>query len=462
MADAVERVRRREAADEHDEQQREADRPHDVEPRAEPVTAEEVADRVDGAGHRVLEPAPQRRLVLQSRSASRSRRTPRPPTRGTTPRPPPGATTLTTRATRDPSTSPRQPRTASTAAGTTSSTPTGRHSPARKPADRGPPEPVGPQAEEDDDAEHHRGRLGVAHHQDEGGGEQCPEPRGAACGRGIAGLAQRQPVQQRTERERRHVGHDDQGRGRVIEEEPPQTRGPAWARAGRTAARPPPPRGTRARRCRGKRRRPTRTGPGPARPDAAAHRSRRTGGATARARRRPARAPAPRARSRRAGRARTRRAGSRASVITSARRPAPGARGANATSIHPGLPLGNPRVGTLRGSSSCAVDAALERDHAADLAGRRRRVGPNLVDVSCPRPRGPPLPRTGAGRRGPRRATRRRTVAPLVESVATRPALAPGRRPASDATTTRADRRVGHAEVRLVASPCRGRAGAAW
>ena len=57
-------VRRREAPQQHHDQHDERGRPQHVEPRAEPVAMDEVADPVEGPRERVDEPAPVGPIVL--------------------------------------------------------------------------------------------------------------------------------------------------------------------------------------------------------------------------------------------------------------------------------------------------------------------------------------------------------------------------------------------------------------
>ena len=160
----------------------EHDRPQDVQTRPEPVAADEVPDRVDRAGHGILEATTQRGVVLQRQrlpEVAELRAHPREATPAL-PRPVPPAVTRADSARPDAS---RQPRTPSTAIGITSSTPTGRHSPARKPRGRGPQEPVRPDPEEHEDAEHHRGRLGVAEHETNAAGKSAPNHAAGAPAR---------------------------------------------------------------------------------------------------------------------------------------------------------------------------------------------------------------------------------------------------------------------------------------
>ena len=169
--------RRTSTHEQHDEDRG----PHDVQPGTEPVAAEEVADRVDRPGERILEAAAQRGPVLQRDRLPEVAELGADPGEVRPPRPATGATTAPTRSTRDRASTPsasrarlrsrRGPRAARRPVGT---------------ARRGSPPPTAhpnrrdAEPEEHDDAEHHRGRLRVPHHQHRGGGEQRREPRGAA------------------------------------------------------------------------------------------------------------------------------------------------------------------------------------------------------------------------------------------------------------------------------------------
>ena len=108
------------------------------------------------------------------------------------------------------------------------------------------------------------------------GGEERGEPGGTRAACGVARLAQRKPVEQRAEQQRRDVGDHEQRGGGVPEEHQAQPARQHRHQREEAQRRPIRTRRSRARRCRGRRRRPTRRGPGRAAPAGARPRARRS------------------------------------------------------------------------------------------------------------------------------------------------------------------------------------------
>ena len=190
-------------------------------------------------------------------------------------------------------------RTASTSAGSTRSTPTGRHRPARESRDHRQPPSFTAQPEEHRERERAQHRIGVAHDEHERVRREEQERHRTRREPAVPGLERDQADQEDGRDERAEVGDDHHAAARVDERE--QSDRAPRQRQQREESQPVPrrPRRIPRVRCRRRTRRPIRAAPGAARSGAVAFRDDRRRGARPRAQRaraRATRATAPRRR----------------------------------------------------------------------------------------------------------------------------------------------------------------------
>ncbi len=208
-----------------------------------------VRDRADR-----IDPRPTtRRILLRAQAGTRNRASGARPTRGIPSSPTAGAaagtTALTSRCC--------QP---STAAGTASSTPTGRVESGQQPENRGQPPAPCPQADEGEGGQRHEGRFRVAHHEHERGRREIHQPHGTPREITIVALLHHQRVHREAECERRHVRDEQHPEARRRPRQPRHDPRRASGTTGRTASPPTRLRCSRGARCRGTTPRPTRAG----------------------------------------------------------------------------------------------------------------------------------------------------------------------------------------------------------